>query len=65
MFLDLHKKDAFFDLCDKFGGRQPILTHPIRVELHCIKAWNSIKVWLQPENSIKYTEDAQWYGTTH
>ena len=63
MWLDYNKKDEFMNICYNYGNTTPILTHPIRVELHCYQSnKNAVKVWLQVESDIKLTPDRwQWY----
>jgi hypothetical protein len=58
MWMPSEKKKAFVDACNSFGDKIPILTHPVRVELHCFVGYNAIKVWLQPEGMEKLT--AKW-----
>lgn len=58
MWIDSKKKDKFLDVCGKYGSNRPILTHPQRVELHCVIGHNAIKVWLQPPGMKK--ETASW-----
>jgi hypothetical protein len=63
MWMDYDKKKVFLEACDRFGDKIPILTHPKRVELHCVVGHNAIKVWFQFEGLKKQTLDfLQWYS---
>jgi len=59
MWMDFNKMKPFLEACDRFGGKVPLMTKPSRVELHCHKAFNAIKVWLQYDGMKKQTSSSR------
>eukprot|EP00928_Gymnodinium_smaydae_P082214 TRINITY_DN65604_c0_g1_i1.p1 TRINITY_DN65604_c0_g1~~TRINITY_DN65604_c0_g1_i1.p1 ORF type:complete len:414 (+),score=9.00 TRINITY_DN65604_c0_g1_i1:65-1243(+) len=55
LIMDYEKMNAFMGACAKFSNDVPLMTHPRRVALHCMRSWNGLKVWLQPEGMHKDT----------
>ncbi len=58
VLMPYEKKKAFMEACNRFGEKVPIYfdeESDIRVELHCVVGYNTIKVWLQYPGMKKET----------
>ena len=47
---------AFRQVCDSYGNHTPFMSHPQRIELHCLANTNVLKVWLHYADMPKWTQ---------